>query len=489
MENVVNGINSVIWSNWLIILCLGTGLYFSFRTRFLQVRHIKEMVALLVKGKKSEQGISSFQALCTALAGRIGTGNIAGVATAIAMGGPGALFWMWAIAFLGAGSAFVESTLAQIYKEVDDGQYRGGPAYYIEKCMGLKWYACLFAVATVLATGIFLPGVQSNSIAIGIENAFGVDTWISGIFVVALLGLIIFGGIKRISSAAELIVPFMGAAYIIMALVIIAFNIEKLPDVLSLIFRSAFGGEQAFAGILGSTIAWGVKRGVYSNEAGQGTGPQAAAAAEVSHPAKQGFVQAFSVYVDTLFVCSATGFMILITGSYNVLGNGGKMIVENLPGVEFGPAFTQTAVDTLVPGFGSSFVAVALFFFAFTTLMAYYYIAEVNLAYLYKKILKGKEGSKKFVILGLKCVLLMATYYGCIKTATLAWALGDIGVGLMAWLNIIAILIIAKPALIALKDYEEQQKNKIPRENIKFDPIKLGIKNADFWVEKNKKQI
>ncbi len=489
MENVVNAINSVIWSNWLIILCLGTGLYFSFRTRFLQIRHVKEMVALLVKGEKSEQGISSFQALCTALAGRIGTGNIAGVATAIAMGGPGALFWMWAIAFLGAGSAFVESTLAQIYKEVDDGQYRGGPAYYIEKCMGLKWYACLFAVATVLATGIFLPGVQSNSIAIGIENAFGVDTWVSGIFVVALLGLIIFGGIKRISSAAELIVPFMGAAYIIMALVIIAFNIEKLPDVLSLIFRSAFGGEQAFAGILGSTIAWGVKRGVYSNEAGQGTGPQAAAAAEVSHPAKQGFVQAFSVYVDTLFVCSATGFMILITGSYNVLGNGGKMIVENLPGVEFGPAFTQTAVDTLVPGFGSSFVAVALFFFAFTTLMAYYYIAEVNLAYLYKKILKGKEGSKKFVILGLKCVLLMATYYGCIKTATLAWALGDIGVGLMAWLNIIAILIIAKPALIALKDYEEQQKNKIPRENIKFDPIKLGIKNADFWVEKNKKQI
>ncbi len=489
MENVVNTINSVIWSNWLIVLCLGTGLYFSFRTRFLQIRHIKEMVALLVKGEKSEQGISSFQALCTALAGRIGTGNIAGVATAIAMGGPGALFWMWAIAFLGAGSAFVESTLAQIYKEVDDGQYRGGPAYYIEKCMGLKWYACLFAVATVLATGIFLPGVQSNSIAIGIENAFGVETWMSGIFVVALLGLIIFGGIKRISSAAELIVPFMGAAYIIMALVIIAFNIEKLPDVLSLIFKSAFGGEQAFAGILGSTIAWGVKRGVYSNEAGQGTGPQAAAAAEVSHPAKQGFVQAFSVYVDTLFVCSATGFMILITGSYNVLDNGGKMIVENLPGVEFGPAFTQTAVDTLVPGFGSSFVAVALFFFAFTTLMAYYYIAEVNLAYLYKKILKGKEGSKKFVILGLKCVLLMSTYYGCIKTATLAWALGDIGVGLMAWLNIIAILIIAKPALIALKDYEEQQKNKIPRENINFDPIKLGIKNADFWVERNKKKI
>ncbi|MGL5347334.1 MAG: alanine/glycine:cation symporter family protein [Peptostreptococcaceae bacterium] len=490
MESIVNAINGIIWSNWLIGLCLGAGIYFSLRTRFLQVRHVKEMVVLLVKGEKSEQGISSFQALCTALAGRIGTGNIAGVATAIAMGGPGALFWMWAIAFLGAGSAFVESTLAQIYKEVDDGQYRGGPAYYIEKCMGakFKWYAVTFAVATVLATGLFLPGVQANSIAIGIENAFGTSTWISGIGIVLLLGLIIFGGIKRISSSAELIVPFMGAAYILMALVIIAVNIEKLPEVLRLIFSSAFGQEAAFGGILGSTIAWGVKRGVYSNEAGQGTGPQAAAAAEVSHPAKQGFVQAFSVYVDTLFVCSATGFMILMTGSYNTLAADGSFIVQNLPGVEYGPAFTQIAVDTIMPGFGAAFVAVALFFFAFTTLMAYYYIAEVNLAYLYQKVFKGKESTKKYALLTLKIVLLAATFYGCIKTATLAWALGDIGVGMMAWLNIIAILIIAKPALVALKDYEAQKKDGIARENIHFNPVKLGIKNADFWEERTRER-
>lgn len=486
MESIVNAINNIIWSNALIILCLGTGLYFSLRTRFLQVRHIKEMVILLVKGEKSENGISSFQALCTALAGRIGTGNIAGVATAIAMGGPGALFWMWAIAFLGAGSAFVESTLAQIYKEVDDGQYRGGPAYYIEKCMGKKWYAITFAIATVLACGIFLPGVQANSIVTGFTNAFGVSAWISGLVLVALLALIIFGGIKRISSAAELIVPFMGAAYIIMALVIIAFNIQALPGVLALIFKSAFAGEAAFSGIIGSTIAWGVKRGVYSNEAGQGTGPQAAAAAEVSHPAKQGFVQAFSVYVDTLFVCSATGFMILITGSYNVLNSDGSFIVQNLPGVDYGPAFTQVAVDTLIPGFGSAFVSIALFFFAFTTLMAYYYIAEVNLAYLYKKLFNGQGNSKKYLLLGLKIALLIATYYGCIKTATLAWALGDIGVGMMAWLNIIAIIIVAKPALVSLKDYETQQKLGVPRADINFDPIKLGIKNAHFWEERNK---
>ncbi|GAA0100638.1 alanine/glycine:cation symporter family protein [Paraclostridium bifermentans] len=489
MESIINSINNILWSNALIALCLGTGLYFSLRTRFLQVRHLNEMVVLLAKGEKSDKGISSFQALCTSLAGRIGTGNIAGVATAIAMGGPGALFWMWAIAFLGAGSAFVESTLAQIYKEEDNGEYRGGPAYYIEKGMGVKWYAILFAVATLIAMGVFLPGVQSNSISAGIENAFGISKSISGLGIIILLGLIIFGGIKRISSSAELIVPFMGLAYILMSLVIIAVNIEKLPEVITLIFKSAFGAEQAFAGILGSTIAWGVKRGVYSNEAGQGTGPQAAAAAEVSHPAKQGFVQAFSVYVDTLFVCSATGFMLLMTDKYNVYNASNQFIVQNLPGVEVGPAFTQSAVDTLIPGFGSAFVAVALFFFAFTTLMAYYYISEVNLAYLAKRILNNNEKTKKVLINILKVVILASTYYGCVKTSTLAWTLGDIGVGVMAWINIIAILIIAKPALIALKDYEEQKKLGIPREKIDFNPIKLGIKNATFWEERlnNKK--
>ncbi|MDK2563087.1 alanine/glycine:cation symporter family protein [Romboutsia sedimentorum] len=491
MEGIVNSINNVIWSNWLIYLCLGAGIYFSFRTRFSQVRHIKEMVTLLFKGEKSAEGISSFQALCTALAGRIGTGNIAGVATAIAMGGPGALFWMWAIAFLGAGSAFAESALAQIYKEEHDGQYRGGPAYYIEKGLGntkfSKWYGILFAVATVLATGVFLPGVQSNSIAVAVNNAFGISPSIIAAVIVVLLSLIIFGGIKRIGSAAELIVPIMGGIYILMSVVIIVVNIRHVPDVLALIFKSAFGAEQAFAGILGSTIAWGVKRGVYSNEAGQGTGPQAAAAAEVSHPAKQGLVQSFSVYVDTLFVCSATGFMILMTDSYNVMGSGGSMIVENLPGVEIGPIYTQTAVNSLIPGFGAAFVAIALFFFAFTTLMAYYYIAEVNVTYICKKI-KGKNINKIAVNL-LRIVLLFMTAFGCIKTAALAWTLGDIGVGSMAWLNIVAILLLSNTAIKCFKDYESQLKAGIPREQITFDPIKLGIKNADFWVQKNKNKI
>ncbi|MGL5314884.1 MAG: alanine/glycine:cation symporter family protein, partial [Peptostreptococcaceae bacterium] len=489
MEGIVNAINDVIWSNWLVGLCLLTGIYFSCRTRFSQVRHLKEMVTLLFKGEKSAQGISSFQALCTALAGRIGTGNIAGVATAIAMGGPGALFWMWAIAFLGAGSAFAESALGQIYKEEHEGQYRGGPAYYIEKGFGnttfSKWYGILFAVVTVIGIGILLPGVQSNSIGTAMENAFGVSPWIIAIVLVVLLALIIFGGIKRIGQAAELIVPFMGGLYILMSVVIIVVNINHVPDVLSLIFKSAFAGEAAFAGIIGSTIAWGVKRGVYSNEAGQGTGPQAASAAEVSHPAKQGLVQAFSVYVDTLFVCSATGFMILMTGSYNVMGSDGSFIVENLPGIAYGPAYTQNAVNQLIPGFGAAFVAIALFFFAFTTLMAYYYIAEVNITYIAKKITGGS--SSKLAIIALRIGLLFMVAFGCVKTADLAWAMGDIGVGAMAWLNLIAIIGLSNIAMKCFHDYDKQLKAGIPREEIHFDPVKLGIENADFWVERNNK--
>lgn len=475
MQAAVDFLNGIIWSKALIYLCLLVGVYFSFRTRFVQVRHIKDMVKLLFGGASSEHGVSSFQAFSLAVSGRVGTGNIAGVATAIAMGGPGALFWMWAIAFLGAGTAYVESVLGQIYKEEMDGEYRGGPAYYIEKGLGMKWYAVLFAVSTVIGAGIFLPGVQSNSIAAGVQNAFGVSPVITGGIIVALLGVLIFGGVKRLASAAELIVPFMAGGYILIALIIIFVNIGNLPDVIALVFKSAFGADAAFGGLLGSAIAWGVKRGIYSNEAGQGTGPHPAAAAEVSHPAKQGLVQAFSVYVDTLFVCSATGFMILLTGKYNVNNPAGGFIVENLPGVDVGPAYTQMAVDTLIPGFGAGFVSIALFFFAFTTLMAYYYYAEQNVAYLFR----GNEATRKTVINVTRILILISTYYGAVKTANLAWGLGDIGVGLMAWLNIVAILLLQKPALQTLTDYEEQKRQ---GKDPVYDPAKFGVTPAvETW--------
>ena len=489
MADVVSTINGYIWSPALIYLCLGAGLFFSILTRFVQVRMFREMIHLLFSSKESDKGISSFQALAVSLSGRVGTGNIAGVAAAIGFGGPGAIFWMWVVAFLGAATAYIESALGQIYKEVDEGQYRGGPAYYIEKAMGQKWYAWIFAISTIVATGLLLPTVQSNAIGNATELAFGggsdVVTFLGTVSmtklvtastVVAILGFIIFGGVKRIAHFTQIVVPFMALAYILMALVIIAMKYERIPEIFGLILSDAF---TPMAGV-GAAIGWGVKRGVYSNEAGQGTGPHAAAAAEVQHPAQQGLVQAFSVYIDTLFVCSATAFMILMTDAYNVHPEGVAPIITNLSTVPdsmiSSPAFTQMALESVMGQFGTVFVAVALFFFAFTTLLAYYYIAETNVAYIRRTFRIPYE------LTVLKIALLSAVFYGAVREANLAWGLGDIGVGLMAWLNIIGIVILffmGGPAIKALKDYEAQRKAGV--KEYTFDPEALGIKNADFW--------
>ena len=479
MTEILNSINSIIWSNAMIILCIGEGIYFSIATRFLQISNFRDMLKLLFAKATNESGVSSFQAFAIALCGRIGTGNIVGVATAIAMGGPGSIFWMWVIAIFGAATAYVEATLGQIYKEKKDGEYRGGPAYYIEKGMGIKWYATLFAFVTVVSTGLLLPSVQSNSISSGLSTAFNIPTHYTAIALVVLIILIISGGIKRISKFSEIIIPIMSGGYILLAFIIIGLNIHHVPSMFVLIFKSAFGMEEAFAGIVGAAISWGVKRGIYSNEAGQGTAPHAAAAAAVSHPAKQGLVQSFSIYVDTLLVCTATAFMILITGQYNITPPNVSPIVENIPGVEY-TAFTQYAIGHHFPALGSAFVAIALFCFAFTTIIAYYYMAETNFAYLDKKNQYFKYG--KWVI---ALMVIGSTYYGAIKTADAAWTLGDIGVGSMAWLNLIAILILHKPALKALKDYRAQKKEgKDPH----FNPTDLGIKNSDYWENKAKKQ-
>lgn len=418
MNELVGAINGVIWSPALIFLCLGVGLYFSLRSRFLQLRHIKHMITLMFQGRPTDAGVSSFQALTMTLAGRVGTGNIAGVATAITFGGPGALFWMWMVAFLGASSAFVESTLGQVYKEKINGEYRGGPAFYIEKGLGVKWYAWLFAVVTIFSCGLLMPGVQANSIGASLEIAFGLDPNVTAALLAVLLSFIIFGGVKRIASFSSMVVPFMALGYIIVACVIIAINITELPGVILLIWKSAFGFEAGFGAILGQAIMWGVKRGVYSNEAAQGTGPHASSAAAVSHPVKQGLVQAFSVYIDTLFVCSATGFMLLITGLYNVQGVDGAALYTGIAGVAAGPGYVQTAMESMMPGFGNYFVAIALFFFAFTTIIAYYYIAETNIAYINRKI------HRPWLTFLLKLCLMASTVYGTVRTADLAWGLG-----------------------------------------------------------------
>jgi AGCS family alanine or glycine:cation symporter len=494
VEAIINAVNGIIWSKALIVMCLGAGLYFTIRTRFMQVRGFAEMLRLTVSGQKSEAGVSSFQALAMSMAGRIGIGNIAGVATAIAFGGPGAVFWMWVMGFLGASTSYVESTLAQIYKVKDaEGRYRGGPAYYIEKAMGLKWYALLFAIATIAATGFLMPGVQANAIADSAANVCQGTSlcgamdgqWLGmpardafklgiGITVSILLAVIIFGGVKRIANFAEIVVPFMAAGFILMAVTVMVLNAELVPEMFRVIFSSAFGTHAAFGAILGLAVEWGVKRGIYANEAGQGTGPHAAAAAEVSHPAKQGYVQAFAIYFDTMMVCTSTAFLVLTTGKYNVYSpTGGAHLYTGMPpGVEEGPGYAQAAVESVLPGWGAGFVAVALFFFAFTTIMAYYYMAETNLSYV------NGNRRRPLTVLLLRLGIMGMVIFGAFHNAKTAWALGDIGVGLMAWLNIIAILILHKPAMAALRDYERQKKLGL---DPVFDPDVAGVKNADFW--------
>ncbi len=475
MNELFNSINAIVWSPALVFLCLGAGLYFSVRSRFLQLRHFKEMIRLIFQGKVSETGISPFQALSMTLAGRVGTGNIAGVATAITFGGPGALFWMWVVAFLGASSAFVESTLGQIYKEKIDGEYRGGPAFYIEKGLGMKRFAWVFAFTTIISCGLLLPGVQANAIASSVGTAFDVNTPVTAVLLAVLLGFIIFGGLRRIAKFASAVVPFMAIAYIGVALFIVLINIQLVPHMLWLIVSSALGLDSAFGAILGLAVMWGVRRGVYSNEAGQGTAPHASSAASVSHPAKQGLVQAFSVYVDTLFVCTATGFMLLITGLYNVESPTGEALYTGVAGVGAGPGYVQTALEGLMPGFGNIFVAIALFFFAFTTILAYYYIAETNISYINRVV------ARPWMSTVLKFAVIAAVVYGTINTAETAWGLGDTGVGLMAWLNIFAILMLQRPAFACLDDFEKQ---KAEGKDPVFSPAALGIHNAEYWVER-----
>lgn len=495
MEGFISALNGIIWSPALIYLCLGAGLFYSILTRFAQVRHFKEMCKLLLNNTESDKGISSFQALAVSLSGRVGVGNIAGVAAAIGFGGPGAIFWMWVVAFLGASTAYVESTLGQLYKVEENGQYRGGPAYYFERCLGWKWLGILFAISAIIGCGIFLPGVQANAVGNAVTQVFGDGNMVVTSFgevgthklialavILIVLAFIIFGGIKRIAHFTQIVVPFMALGYIVLALIVVFLNLDKVPGVFSLILSDAFTAQAGF----GAAIGWGVKRGIYSNEAGQGTGPHAAAAAEVDHPAQQGLVQAFSVYVDTLFVCTATALMILITQQYNVVGElpAGQFIVQNVAAnTEIGSAaFTQMALLSVFGNFGQWFVGLALFFFAFTTILAYYYITETNVAYL-NRIFNNKLPSILF-----KVILMFMVAYGTVNNAGYIWNIGDIGVGLMAWVNVLGILLIFfmyKPTMRCLRDFEQQKKAGGP---ITFDPVKLGITNATFWEKRLKQQ-
>ena len=465
------------WSQIMIYGCLLAGVYFSLRMRFPQLRLIKDMVGQLFSGKSSASGVSSFQGFAMALGGRVGTGNITGVASAIFFGGPGAVFWMWAIAFLGAGSAYVESALSQVWKEEVHGEYRGGPAYYMEKGLKSRPLGIAFALLTVFGCGLALPGIQSNAFGQAAAHSLDIDPWISGFIYTVLTAYVVLGGGRRIAKTAEMVVPFMAIAYIILAFVILFAHASQIVDIFKLIFSCAFNQNAAYGAVFGLAIQWGVKRGIFSNEAGQGTGAQASGAAEVSHPAKQGLVQAFSVYVDTLFVCSATAVMILATNAFNVAdpANQGGFLLQMLPGIEKSN-FTQEAVNSVLPGFGGTFVAIALFFFTFTTVLAYAFYADSSIAYLFKKNRDG--GGYKLGILLTRIAVIAATFIGSVSSVDVVWNFGSAAVGAMAWFNIIVIVLLAKPGIATLKDYEAQKKLGL---DPVFIPSRCGIAGAELW--------
>lgn len=464
----VDSLTGYIWAMPMIVLILGSVLYFSIRMGFMQIRLIPEMVRLLFSGKASKEGLSSFQSFTLAIAGRVGTGNIAGVATAICMGGPGALFWMWITAIFGSSASFIECSLSQLHKKNINGEYRGGYNYYIGDRFGkgLGIFTCILMTLTLAFTQ---TGVHVGNIASAAENAFGAPRIGTAIVVSILLALIIFGGVKRIAHVAELIVPIMSVVYVLVAIVVVCINFREIPHAFYVIFTSAFGKNQIIGGAMGSAIIWGVKRAVFSSETGQATSTFSAAAANVSHPAKQGLVQTFSIYIDTLFVCTATGLMLVLTNHYNVVDEAGNMLYMGLgEAIEVGPIWVQEALSSVFP-WGSQFVAIALFFFAFTTVLNHTYSCTAAFSYLFQ----DKKNEHKTAITDkiIYIVFILGAIYAGIVTTSAAWALGDTGLGLVVWINYLSILALSGTAFKLLKDYEEQKKAGL---DPVFDPDKFA---------------
>ncbi|MGR5093377.1 alanine/glycine:cation symporter family protein [Vibrio maritimus] len=451
MTDVINLMNDLLWGSILVYLLVGVGIYFTVRLGFIQFRHFGHMFSVLKNSRKADTaGISSFQALCTSLAARVGTGNMAGVAVALTAGGPGAIFWMWLIAMLGMATSFAESTLAQLYKtKDDDGNYRGGPAYYMEKGLGMRWMGVLFSIFLIIAFGLVFNAVQANAIANAMNTAFGFDPMIVGVVIVLISAFVIFGGVRKIARTAELIVPVMALAYLVLAFVVMFMNIEKVPEVLAYIFKSAFGLQEAAAGGLGYAIAQamiqGIKRGLFSNEAGMGSAPNAAASATPypPHPASQGYVQMLGVFTDTIVICTATVAIILMSGEYVPHGE--------VTGIEL----TQRALSSQVGDWGGIFVAVAIFFFAFTSIIANYSYAETNLIFLEHNH-KAGLGLFRIIVLGM-------VMFGSMATLPIVWALADVSMGLMAIVNLIAIILLSGIVIKLAKDYNQQLKaGKVP---------------------------
>ena len=439
LQHIIDATNDILWTYVMIAALIGCALYFTLRSGFVQFRMLGEMIRQLANSNERHhtegKHISPFQAFAVSLASRVGTGNLAGVATAIAVGGPGAVFWMWIIALIGSANAFIESTLAQLYKRRTEDSFIGGPAYYILHGLKCRWMAILFSVLTILTFGFAFNTVQSNTLCEAVENAFGFSHLYMGIAITVATLVIIFGGIQRIAKFSSIIVPIMALGYILLALTIVILNIGQLPAVIELIIKSAFGMEQVVGGGLGAALMQGIKRGLFSNEAGMGSAPNVAATASTSHPVKQGLIQSLGVFTDTLIICSCTAFIILMSG----IEFGGQMD---------GIRLTQEALTTQIGGAGRIFVAIAIFFFAFSSIIGNYYYGEANIKFI---------TSSRKVLNAYRLLVGVMVMSGAAMSLQTVWSLADLTMALMTLCNIAAIVLLGGQVMALLKDYRKQK--------------------------------
>ena len=469
IELWVGTINSYLWGEILIYLLIACGVWFTFALRGLQFTHFIHMFSLLKSSRRSSaSGISSFQALCTTLAARVGTGNLMGVAVAISLGGAGAVFWMWLIALVGMATAFAESMLGQVYKEKDEhGQFRGGPAYYMSKGLKNRKLAIAFSSCLFFGYGFVFSSVQANSIADALAGSYSFQPLYTGLAITLFAGLIIIGGLRKIARFAELIVPAMGVLYIFICIVVIAINIDKIPAIITDIFASAFGLKEAGGGLVGAAIVQGIKRGLYSNEAGMGSAPNAAAAAEPypPHPASQGYIQMLAVFFDTIVICSCTAFLILLF--QDQLANAGQ-----IQGIQL----TQQALVYQVGEWGRDFISIAILFFAFTSIVANFAYADNNLKYLKLNHVYGRW----FLRIGFLAMLV----FGSVATLPEVIALADLGIGLMTVLNVIALFLLSKVVISVTRDYQQQHKQgKLPCYNPSTEQQQALNLSEGVWKE------
>lgn len=490
IATLVGFLNGWIWSKGMLVLVVGSGLFFSIRLGFFQLAHFKDMWSRIIDRKSSDSGISTFRSFCTTMAARIGTGNVAGVAVAIYLGGPGSLFWMWVVGITNSAMSFVECTLGQLYKIKIDGEYRGAGAYCAERGLGWKKYGTFMAIILMIGAACFMPAAATYTICDAFRNASGVPMWAVAAVCAAVLALIVVGGIKRISQFAAYVVPFMTIAYLLVFLIVFITHIAEVPAMFVTIFKSAFGKDAVFGGVVGGAILQGIKRGTFSSAAGMGESTPAASAAETSHPVKQGLANAAGVWVDTIIVCTATGFMILLTDCYNVsntyIGQGCKEMADLAASGTNGVIFVQYACRQIIGNFAPMFIAIILALFSFTCIISYYYESETAALYLFQG--ENKAKARKIVVWIIRVVTVSLVFVFGIVQSSLAWDLSDFALGACTWVNVLMLWFLFPKARALYQDYEKQMKAK---KDPYYNPDKLCWKGVDkeLWKEINKDRI